>query len=98
MTINEIETPALCVDLDKLDRNLARMGAYVKQHGLKLRPHSKTHKTPELARLQLESGAWGVTVAKSTEAEVMAGAGIDHLLLAYPAFGTQKLERLAVIA
>lgn len=98
MTIDQLETPALCVDLDKLDHNLARMSAYVKQHGLKLRPHSKTHKIPELARMQLASGAWGVTVAKSTEAEVMAGAGIDHLLLAYPAFGSHKLDRLAAVA
>lgn len=98
MTIDELETPALCVDLDKLGHNLARMGAYVKQHGLKLRPHSKTHKIPELAQMQLASGAWGVTVAKSTEAEVMAGIGIDHLLLAYPAFGSEKLKRVAAIA
>lgn len=98
MTIDELETPALCVDLDKLENNLARMGQYVEQHGLKLRPHAKTHKIPEIARMQLNSGAYGVTVAKSTEAEVMAEAGIDHLLLAYPAYGKQKLERLTEIA
>ena len=98
MTINELETPALCVDLDKLESNLSRMGRYVHQHRLKLRPHAKTHKIPEIARMQLQSGAYGVTVAKSTEAAVMADAGIDHLLLAYPAYGAQKLHRLAEIA
>lgn len=97
MTIDELETPALLVDLDVLENNLTRMGAYVQQHGLKLRPHAKTHKSPEIAHMQLASGAWGVTVAKSTEVEVMAGGGIDHLLLAYPAFGRQKLERLTEI-
>jgi D-serine deaminase-like pyridoxal phosphate-dependent protein len=94
MTIDELETPALCVDLDILEQNLARMGSYVRQHGLKLRPHAKTHKIPAIGRMQIESGAWGLTVAKSTEAEVMSNAGMDHLLLAYPAYGEAKLKRL----
>jgi D-serine deaminase-like pyridoxal phosphate-dependent protein len=98
MNIDELETPALCVDLDKLEKNLARMGQYVQQKGLKLRPHAKTHKIPEIARMQLHSGAYGVTVAKSTEAAVMAEAGIDHLLLAYPAYGKEKLNRLTKLA
>lgn len=94
MTICELETPALCVDLDKLELNLARMGNYVRQHGLRLRPHAKTHKIPEIGHMQIDSGAHGLTVAKSTEAAVMAGAGIDNLLLAYPAYGDAKLKRL----
>jgi D-serine deaminase-like pyridoxal phosphate-dependent protein len=94
MTIDELETPALIVDLDILEKNLARMGQYVREHGLKLRPHSKTHKIPEIAQMQIASGAYGVTVAKSTEAEVMAAAKIDNLLLAYPVFGETKLKRL----
>jgi D-serine deaminase-like pyridoxal phosphate-dependent protein len=98
MTIHELETPALCVDLDVLENNLARMGRYVRQHGLRLRPHAKTHKIPEIGRMQIESGAYGLTVAKSTEAAVMAGAGIDHLLLAYPAYGAAKLQRLTELA
>ena len=98
MTIDELETPALCVDLDKLENNLERMGQYVQQHGLKLRPHAKTHKIPEIAHMQLRSGACGLTIAKSTEAAVMAEAGIDHLLLAYPAYGKEKLNRLTEIA
>jgi D-serine deaminase-like pyridoxal phosphate-dependent protein len=95
MTIDELETPALCVDLDVLENNLARMGNYTRQHGLQLRPHAKTHKIPEIGRMQIDSGAYGLTVAKSTEAEVMAKSGINHLLLAYPAYGEAKLRRLA---
>ena len=98
MTIDELETPALCVDLDVLERNLARMGAYVRQHGLKLRPHAKTHKVPEIGRKQIQSGAYGLTIAKSTEAAVMAEAGIDNLLMAYPVYGPPKLERLTALA
>lgn len=98
MRIEELDTPALCVDLDKLENNLARMGSYVQQHGLKLRPHAKTHKIPEIARMQIDSGAYGLTIAKSTEAAVMAEAGIDHLLMAYPVYGAQKLKRLTEIA
>lgn len=94
MTIDELETPAICVDLDILQNNLARMGEYVRKHGLRLRPHSKTHKIPEIGRMQIDSGAYGLTVAKSTEAAVMAEAGIDQLLLAYPAYGEAKLKRL----
>jgi D-serine deaminase-like pyridoxal phosphate-dependent protein len=98
MNINELETPALCVDLNKLEKNLTRMGQYVQQNGLKLRPHAKTHKIPEIAHMQLRSGAYGVTVAKTTEAAVMAESGVDHLLLAYPAYGKEKLNRLTEIA
>lgn len=98
MTINEIETPALCVDLEILERNLERMGRYAKDHGLELRPHTKTHKIPEIAAMQVASGAYGLTVAKSSEAEVMAKAGLPNLLVAYPVYGTDKWKRLAEIA
>lgn len=98
MTIDELETPALCVDLDVLENNLARMGGYVREHGLRLRPHAKTHKIPEIGRMQIDSGAYGLTVAKSTEAAVMAEAGINHLLLAYPVYGAAKLKRLTELA
>lgn len=98
MTIDELETPALCVDLDTLENNLGRMGNYVRRHGLRLRPHAKTHKIPEIGRLQIDSGAYGLTVAKTTEAAIMAEAGLDHLLLAYPAYGEAKLKRLTKLA
>jgi D-serine deaminase-like pyridoxal phosphate-dependent protein len=98
MNIDELETPALCVDLDRLENNLARMGQYAQQKGLRLRPHAKTHKIPEIAHMQIRSGAYGITVAKSTEAAIMAETGIDHLLIAYPAYGKEKLNRLTQLA
>ena len=98
MNYRELSTPALTIDLDILERNLDRMAALCRQHGLGLRPHIKTHKTPELARLQFERGAIGLTVAKVGEAEVMAGAGFDDLLVAFPIWGAENLRRLAVLA
>lgn len=98
MHFRELPTPALVIDLDILARNLDRMANYCRQHGLKLRPHTKTHKTLEVARLQLERGATGLTVAKVGEAEVMAGAGEAEILVAYPILGAEKLKRLAVLA
>jgi D-serine deaminase-like pyridoxal phosphate-dependent protein len=84
--------------MDILENNLSRMSAYCRQSGLKLRPHTKTHKIPEIARQQIDSGAYGITVAKLGEAEVMAAAGLENILIAYPMVGKLKLERLAVLA
>jgi D-serine deaminase-like pyridoxal phosphate-dependent protein len=98
MRYSELSTPALTVDLDVLDRNLDRMAAYCHEHRLALRPHTKTHKTLEVARKQLERGAAGLTVAKVGEAEVMAGAGPPEILVAFPVLGAEKLKRLAVLA
>jgi D-serine deaminase-like pyridoxal phosphate-dependent protein len=94
----ELSTPALTIDLDTLERNLERMADYCRNHGLGLRPHTKTHKTPEVARMQLERGACGLTVAKVGEAEVMAPATNAEILVAYPIFGGEKLRRLATLA
>ena len=71
MTRAEIPTPALLLDLDRFERNLAKMAAHVNAAGKKIRPHSKTHKCPEIARRQVAAGAVGVCVAKVSEAEVM---------------------------
>ncbi len=98
MDSHELPTPALTVDLDVLERNLDRMAAYCREHGLALRPHTKTHKTPEVARMQVDRGASGLTVAKVGEAEVMVAAGLDKILVAYPVWGSEKLERLARLA
>lgn len=98
MRVSEIETPAVVLDLDVMDRNLLRMADYCSSKNLKLRPHTKTHKIPELAKLQLASGACGITVAKIGEAEVMVEAGITDFLIAYPLIGVGKLERLAKLA
>jgi D-serine deaminase-like pyridoxal phosphate-dependent protein len=98
MLISELDTPALIVDLDVMEQNLSQMAAYCREHNLRLRPHTKTHKIPELARTQIESGASGITVAKLDEAEVMIDAGLDDLLVAYPIVGPTKTHRLADLA
>lgn len=77
-------TPALLVDRDILERNIGRMAASARSRGLSLRPHAKTHKCPEIARLQVAAGATGLTVATVSEAEVFADAGFDDLFIAYP--------------
>ena len=98
MRVSDLETPALLIDLDIMERNLSRMAAYSKEHGLRLRPHTKTHKIPALGRKQLDLGAAGLTVAKVSEAEVMLCAGPEDLLIHYPIIGRRKLERLMDVA
>src|SRR6266852_2855486 len=98
MHISELDTPALVIDLDIMERNLRRVGDYGKEHGLRLRPHTKTHKVPAVGRRQLDSGAVGLTVAKVGEAEVMLRANTPDLLVAYPVMGRSKLERLMQVA
>ena len=98
MHISEIDTPALIVDLDIFERNLARVADYAREHSLRLRPHTKTHKSVRLAKRQIASGAAGLTVAKVSEAEVMASAEPADLLIAYPIIGQTKLRRLTEVA
>ncbi len=98
MQIDEIETPAVLIDAEKLDRNLRTMADYCQTHHLALRPHTKTHKMPEIARMQARYGASGITVAKLGEAEVMADAGIDDIVVVYPLWGESKWKRLADLA
>jgi D-serine deaminase-like pyridoxal phosphate-dependent protein len=88
-----LETPIPLVDLDRLERNLDRMAVYAARHGLALRPHIKTHKSPKVAIEQLRRGAVGLTCATLLEAEVMSEVG-DDILLAYPPVGSSKLQRL----
>jgi D-serine deaminase-like pyridoxal phosphate-dependent protein len=90
----EIPTPALLLDLDRFERNIQKMAAHIKSAGKKLRPHSKTHKCPEIARRQVAAGAIGVCVAKVGEAEVMAAAGIRNLLITTEVVGPEKIGRL----
>ena len=94
----ELDTPVPVVDLAVMEANLRRMAEVCRRNGVKLRPHTKTHKIPALARRQVELGAAGITVAKLGEAEVMADAGLDDILIAYPMVGPQKLERLFRLA
>lgn len=93
----ELDTPALLVDLDVVERNVAEMAEVARRAGVSLRPHTKTHKCPQIARRQVRAGARGITVAKLGEAEVMAEAGLDDILLAYPLVGRIKLERLRAL-
>ena len=81
-----------------MERNLRRMANYCAQYGLNLRPHTKTHKIPALAHKQVELGAVGITVAKTGEAEVMANAGLEDILIACPVFGEQKWQRVVSLA
>jgi D-serine deaminase-like pyridoxal phosphate-dependent protein len=96
--IADLETPAVVVDLDVMERNLSRMAEYCRGTKLRLRPHTKSHKIPELAKRQLAHGAQGITVAKIGEAEVMLEAGITDMLIAYPIIGQGKAKRLAELA
>src|SRR3954453_22984188 len=98
MHLSELDTPVLTADLDAVERNIARMQGYCDEHGIALRPHIKTHKLPELARRQLEAGARGITCQKLGEAEVMADAGIDDILISFPLVGEAKAERLPALA
>ncbi len=94
----DLETPVAVRDDDAMERNLRRMASLAVEAGVRLRPHAKTHKSPEVARRQLEQGASGLTVATLQEAEVFAAAGVRDLVVAHPPVGRAKLARLAHLA
>lgn len=93
--LEQIDTPALIIDLDVAEANLRRMRAAAQARGLCLWPHTKTHKSTWLAHQQVAHGADGLTVAKLGEAEVLRAAGLRHILIAYPLVGRMKAQRLA---
>ncbi len=97
-TIHELDTPVVLIDLDRVETNLKRAQDFASSHGLKLRPHIKTHKLPQFAKRQMELGATGITCQKIGEAEVMADAGITDILLPYNILGEPKLKRLLALA
>lgn len=97
MAVRDLDTPALLVDLDVLESNIARMAAICKAAGVAWRPHTKGVKTPEIARMEIAAGAIGVTCAKLGEAEVMADGGVRDILIANQIVGPQKLVRLAAL-
>ena len=97
MNFPEIETPAVLVDIEKAETNVRRFQDYCRQHGLSVRPHIKTHKIPELARLQVDAGATGINCQKLGEAEVMADNGLDDILITYNIIGPGKLQRLRAL-
>ena len=98
LRLDHLPTPFLYVDLDRMNSNIDMMAAAARGLGVRLRPHAKTHKVPEIARLQIAAGATGITVAKVSEAEVFADAGIDDMFVAYQVVAPAQLERLARLA
>lgn len=94
MHISQLETPVAIVDLDKLEENITALQSYLDKHGIDNRPHIKTHKIPEIAHMQINAGAIGITCQKLGEAEVMARSGIRDVFIPYNILGEAKLERL----
>ncbi len=94
MRTSELDTPALVVDLDVLERNIAGMAAHCDDLGIAQRVHTKTHKTPEIAKMQVAAGSRGITCQKLGEAEAMADGGLDDILIPYNIVGKPKLARL----
>ncbi len=90
-------TPCAVIDLDVVERNIARVQRLMDAAGVANRPHVKTHKSPELAKLQLAAGAKGITCQKLGEAEVFADAGFDDILISYNVFGEEKEARMAAL-
>ena len=93
----EYGTPVAVIDMDRVERNIVRIQAACDAAGRANRPHIKTHKSPVLAKLQIEAGAKGITCQKLGEAEVMADAGIDDILISYNLLGEEKMARLAAL-
>src|SRR3954452_20029345 len=97
MNLEELDTPILVADLDAVERNIARMQHYCDGHRLALRSHVKTHKLPEIAQLQVDAGARGITCQKLGEAEVFVDAGFDDVLISFPLIGSAKIARLRAL-
>src|SRR5215831_5300952 len=93
----EYGTPCAVIDMDKVERNIARIQKACDDAGVANRPHIKTHKNPTLARLQVAAGAKGITCQKLGEAEIMANAGIDNILISYNLIGEEKMARLGAL-
>ena len=90
-------TPALVLDLDAMERNIAAMAAYAAEQGVAIRPHAKTHKSVQIARRQLDAGALGICCATLGEAEALAAGGIDGLLITSPVVAPAKINRLMAL-
>lgn len=98
MKIDQLDTPAAVVDLDRLEANIVGLQSYLDRYSIAHRPHIKTHKIPCIAQMQLEAGAVGITCQKLGEAEVMADAGCDDIFVPYNIVGEAKLRRLIELA
>ena len=93
----ELDTPALCVDLDKMEQNIATMQAALKKYGLPSRPHAKTHKSAAIAKYQLATGSIGICCAKLSEAEAMVANGVDKILMTTANPSVDKIRRAMAI-
>src|SRR6202790_776994 len=96
-TPRDYGTPAAVIDMDRVERNIARIQAICDAAGVANRPHIKTHKSPLLAKLQIAAGAKGITCQKLGEAEVMVEAGIRDILISYNLIGEEKMPRLGAL-
>ena len=94
MRIEDIETPAVLIDLDILERNINQMQQHLSANSIQCRPHIKTHKIPAIAHMQMSAGAVGITCQKLSEAEVMVNNGLRDILIPYNIVGKKKIERL----
>ncbi len=98
MTLDDLDTPAVIIDLDVMDRNIRDMAEHCRKLGIPLRVHTKSHKIPEIAHRQIAAGAIGVACQKLGDAEVMVAAGIQDILIPYNIVGPRKTERLTRLA
>ena len=98
MTLREVDTPALLLDLDAMERNLAKMARFFSAGPTRLRPHYKNHKSPDLARCQINAGAIGMTCATLSEAEVLVSNGIANILISSELAGDRKIGRFIELA
>jgi len=94
LLIDELDTPALIIDMDKLEFNLKDMAEFAKSRSINLRPHIKTHKSPDIAWMQINHGALGIACAKIGEAEIMAAHNVRNIHVVYPVVGRRKVERI----
>lgn len=96
--VDAIDTPALVVDLDAMERNLTRLAEFAKKHDVRWRPHAKMHKSSAIAKLQVRAGAIGVCVQKTAEAEAMAAGGVTDIYISNEVIAPAKLARVAALA
>src|SRR5260221_11727243 len=96
--VGEVETPALLIDLDALDRNMAKMAEFAQTAGVRVRPHAKTHKSTAIALRQIALGAVGQCVQKVGEAEVLVRGGVEDVLGSNQVVGERKVPRRAAVA
>ena len=88
-----LNTPALVLDVDMLDRNIAEMASFAHAHNVKLRPHSKTHKSADIAKMQLAAGAVGICTAKLSEAEALFAEGVQKICMTTSNVSKAKIQR-----